>query len=131
MRRDEYVGPGTMTGKPPMLDEVRTTPSRASKPAGTPPRARPAVKLAPLPAAEPPRPGKAKTGEPPAQKPDMKLPADAMRASKSGSKPLAAHLRRHEDALETARRGKGKDVVAAARGSQARPRPPGRQGQDR
>jgi translation initiation factor IF-2 len=33
----------------------------------------------------------------------MRLPADALRASKSGSKPLTAHLRRHEQTLEEAK----------------------------
>jgi translation initiation factor IF-2 len=102
MRRDDYVGPGNRGGKPPVLGDNKSgSGGRSGKPGGTQ-RARPAVKLAPLPAVEPPKP----TGganEPPAQKPDMKLPADALRASKSGSKPLAAHLRRHEDALESAR----------------------------
>jgi len=114
MRRDDYVGPGTMMGKPPVLEEARTPPQRTAKPAGTPPRARPAVKLAPMPAAEPPRAGKSKAGDVPVMKPDMKLPADALRASKTGSKPLAAHLRRHEDALETARRAKDKTAAPPA-----------------
>ncbi|MFH1918577.1 MAG: translation initiation factor IF-2, partial [Planctomycetota bacterium] len=34
--------------------------------------------------------------EPAPQKPDIKLPADAIRASKAGSKPLSEHLRKHE-----------------------------------
>ncbi len=108
MRRDDYVGPGTATGKPPVLDEVVKPSARGgNKPAGSPPRpARPAVKLAPMPTVEPPKPGRQAAGGPAVVKPDMKLPADALRASKSGSKPLAAHLRRHEDALETVRRAK-------------------------
>ena len=58
-------------------------------------RAGPAIKLAPLPAAQQPEPS---TGpaEPAPQKPDIKLPADAIRAGKSGSKPLSEHLRKHE-----------------------------------
>jgi translation initiation factor IF-2 len=124
MRRDEYVGPGTTTGKPPVLEEARPATSRGAKPAGTPPRTRPAVKLAPMPTIEPPKAGKAAPGEPPALKPDMKLPADALRASKSGSKPLAAHLRRHEDALETLRKTKevsgGETTAKPARGRRGR-----------
>jgi translation initiation factor IF-2 len=58
------------------------------------------VKLAPLPAAEKPKAPKKKKDEPAPQKPDMRLPADAIRASKAGSKPLAAHLRRHERVAE-------------------------------
>ena len=116
-----------MSGKPPVLDDSRPSP-RTSKPAGAPPaRTRPAVKLAPMPTAEPPRTGKGKSGDPPVLKPDMKLPADALRASKSGSKPLAAHLRRHEDALETARKG-GKDKAPPVVESEAAKAARGRRG---
>jgi translation initiation factor IF-2 len=112
MRRDEYVGPGA-SGKPPSLDEIKS-PNRGDrggagggKPGGQPPqRSRPAIKLAPMPTVEPPKPGRAGAGGPQVIKPDLKLPADALKASKSGSKPLAAHLRRHEDALETVKRAK-------------------------
>jgi translation initiation factor IF-2 len=128
MRRDEYVGPGTATGKPPVLDDVVRPGSRGgAKPAGGPPRpARPAIKLAPMPTVEPPKPGRQAAGGPAVVKPDMKLPADALRASKSGSKPLAAHLRRHEDALETVRRAKevatpeSEAAKTAARGRRGR-----------
>jgi translation initiation factor IF-2 len=106
MRRDEYVGPGTTGGKPPSLEDLRPAARGGSKPAGTPQRARPAIKMAPMPAVEPPRPGRPATGGQQVVKPDMKLPADALKASKSGSKPLAAHLRRHEDALATVKRSK-------------------------
>jgi len=44
----------------------------------------------------------------------MRLPADALRASKSGSKPLTAHLRRHEQTLEEAKR---RDKLGQGRGS--------------
>jgi translation initiation factor IF-2 len=108
MRRDDYVGPGPTSGKPPVIEDLKPTPrGGGSKPAGAPPqRSRPAVKLAPMPTVEPPKPGKATAGGPQVIKPDLKLPADALKASKSGSKPLAAHLRRHEDALETVKRAK-------------------------
>ncbi len=130
MRRDEYVGPGNVTGKPPVLDEGRSAgrpPVRGGKPAGTPPpRTRPAVKLAPMPNVEPPKPGAAAASGPPVLKPDMKLPADALRASKSGSKPLAAHLRRHEDALATVKRSK--DAVVPAESETAKAAARGRRG---
>jgi translation initiation factor IF-2 len=109
MRRDDYIGPGGVTGKPPVID-TRPPSGGASggggnKPAGTPARpARPSLKLAPMPTVQPPKPGRGKAGDVPVIKPDMKLPADALKASKSGSKPLAAHLRRHEDALDTAKK---------------------------
>ncbi|MCA9238038.1 MAG: translation initiation factor IF-2 N-terminal domain-containing protein, partial [Planctomycetales bacterium] len=123
MRRDDYIGPGgAKSGKPPVLSSEGKSnggASRPGKPAGGP-RQRPAIKLAPMPMVEPSAPA-AKANDPPAQKPDMKLPADALRASKAGTKPLAAHLRRHEDALDKQKlerevegtgrghRGKGKD----------------------
>lgn len=110
MRREEYVGPGHVSGKMPTIGEQRSG-NKGSKPSagGGAQRGRPAVKLAPIPAVDQPA---ATTGggkdEAPVQKPDMKLPADALKAGKSGAKPLAAHLRRHEESLETAKKkGKG------------------------
>jgi translation initiation factor IF-2 len=126
MRRDDYIGPGGVSGRPPVIDSrgplTRDGGSRdggqqggGSKPAGAPPRKTPAIKLAPMPSVEPPKPSKPKPGEA-VIKPDMKLPADALRASKSGSKPLAAHLRRHEDALDTAKKKAQLDEEAAKAG---------------
>ena len=113
MRRDEYVGPGNMSGRPPVFEESKPAP-RGGKPAGSPPpRSRPAIKLAPMPTVEPPKPSRGKVGGEQVMKPDMKLPADAMRASKSGSKPLAAHLRRHEDAVDAAKKAKAVEEEAA------------------
>ncbi len=103
MRRDDYVSPGKIGGRPPTLDGPRPS-SREHKPSGPPARTRPAIKLAPLPNAPQPKPVKKSSKEPAAQKPDMRLPADALRASKSGTKPLTAHLRRHEQTLEEAKR---------------------------
>jgi len=58
-------------------------------------RAAPAIKLAPVPAVQKPiKKGKPKEPEP--QKPDIKLPLDAIRAGKAGAKPLDEHLRKHE-----------------------------------
>ncbi len=109
MRREEYVSPGHASGKMPTLG----TPSsggRGSKPAGQTPRARPAIKLAPMPTINPSTTApSSKSSDQPVQKPDMKLPADALKAGKTGAKPLAAHLRRHEETLETAKR-QGKKV---------------------
>lgn len=59
-------------------------------------RVGPAVKLAPVPVAQKPLiPPEHK--EPAPQKPDIKLPLDAIRASKAGAKPLAEHLRKQEE----------------------------------
>jgi translation initiation factor IF-2 len=111
MRRDDYMGPGTQSGKPPSLDDLKPAGRGGNgpggnKPAGSGQRARPAIKMAPMPTVEPHKPGRTTPGGPAVIKPDMKLPADALKASKSGSKPLAAHLRRHEDALATVKRAK-------------------------
>ena len=68
----------------------------------------PAMHLAPMPA-----PSKSiakhKPKEPAPQKPDIKLPPDAIRASKAGSKPLSEHLRKHEEK-------KKRDDLAAKKG---------------
>ncbi len=102
MRKDDYIGPGRVGGRLPTLGGTKAD-SRDEKPSGSQPRARPVVKLAPLPNVKPPKPSK-KAGEPAAQKPDMKLPVDTLKASKDGSKPLTAHLRRHEQTLEESKR---------------------------
>jgi translation initiation factor IF-2 len=110
MRRDDYMGPGAQGGKPPSLEDLKTSArggaGGGNKPGGSGQRVRPAIKMAPMPTVEPPKPGRQAPGGPAVIKPDMKLPADALKASKSGSKPLAAHLRRHEDALATVKRAK-------------------------
>ncbi|MEE8452371.1 MAG: translation initiation factor IF-2 [Thermoguttaceae bacterium] len=55
----------------------------------------PSIKLAPMPTAKMP-PKKAKADEPAPQKPDIRLPPDAIRASAAGTEPLSEHLRKHE-----------------------------------
>lgn len=100
MGREKYIGPMHVSGKVPVVGR-ESKPADRKKPDGPGPteRARPAVKLAPLPKSsrplEPP-----KVDEPPAQKPDLRLPPDVLGAGKHGSKPLAAHLRRHERTLD-------------------------------
>jgi len=59
------------------------------------------IKLAPLPPAAR-LPLKPKPAEPPPQKPDLKLPLDAIRARKAGEKPLSEHLRKHEQKRQAA-----------------------------
>ena len=56
----------------------------------------PAIKLAPIPSA-PKAPEKPAAKEPAPQKPDIKLPPDAIRAGKAGATPLKEHLRKHEE----------------------------------
>jgi len=137
MRREEYVGPGNVSRKMPTIGEQRSG-GRGSKPAATPQRGRPAIKLAPIPAADqPPAAASNKANDPPVQKPDMKLPADALKAGKTGAKPLAAHLRRHEESLETAKRqggkpsdkeGETKEGDAGKRGRRGKLKPAGSEG---
>ncbi len=56
----------------------------------------PAIRLAAVPtAAKPPR--KPAASEPAPQKPDIKLPLDAIRAGRGGSKPLSEQLRKREE----------------------------------
>jgi translation initiation factor IF-2 len=67
----------------------------------------PAIKLAPLPTSKR-LPSRAKPAEPAPQKPDIKLPPDAIRAGRAGTKPLSEHIRKHEQkriAAEAAKTG--------------------------
>ncbi|MEI6240997.1 MAG: translation initiation factor IF-2 [Planctomycetia bacterium] len=122
LKREDYIAPaGVARGKPPELpagqEPVPAAPKPAAadarpRPAGLRPLApggqrpggdgpkpvpRPAFKLAPLPAASRPAPLARGSQEPAAQKPDVKLPLDAIRSAKAGgAKPLADHMRKHE-----------------------------------
>jgi translation initiation factor IF-2 len=112
MRRDDYIAPGgNMGGKirtigPGTSSSKDKDRDREAKPSGA--RARPSIKLAPIPMADVPPPS---APEVPTQKPDLKLPADALRPGKTSGKPLAAHLRRHEETLEARKRGKEPGTV--------------------
>ena len=109
LKREDYIAPaGVNKGKPPEVAAPK--PASASKPAAeakprplggrtggdAKPAPRPAFKFAPMPAAG--RPPVARLSqEPVAQKPDVKLPLDAIRSAKAGgAKPLADHMRKHE-----------------------------------
>jgi translation initiation factor IF-2 len=108
VRREDYIGPGgTLPSKIPVLGgktikplapkkklpgEEQPEPSEESKPAE---KAPPAIKLAPMPAAFQPPPAP-KVQEPAPQKPDIKLPPDAIRAGKAGHTPLSEHIRKQE-----------------------------------
>ncbi|MEN1679798.1 MAG: translation initiation factor IF-2 [Planctomycetota bacterium] len=107
LRKEDYIGPGGHTGKPPVLgggrkDEKEKPGDKGKKNDGLKPR--PTVRLAAMPKpAAPPKP-KQKAEEGPAQKPDMKLPADvlggAKAGGKSGGRPLADLMSRAERTLE-------------------------------
>jgi translation initiation factor IF-2 len=94
-RREDYVPP-TGAGRPPVLGMKPETPSEPKRrpPDGDRPRVAPSIRVAPMPTAVQPPPPSA--NEPAPQKPDLKLPADAIRASRAGPKPLQEHLRKHE-----------------------------------
>jgi translation initiation factor IF-2 len=104
MGRERYIGPGAASGKVPVVGaENRSSERRKTDPGE---RTRPAVKLAPMPKSRQPSP-QSPSNEPPAQKPDMRLPAELLGAGKQGSKPLAAHLKRHERTLEEEKKARG------------------------
>jgi translation initiation factor IF-2 len=85
--------------RPPELGKLREERRDEKKPRDRERRDRdrgPAIKLAPLPPTSklPPKP---KSSEPAPQKPDIRLPKDAIRAGKAGGKPLSEHLRKAEE----------------------------------
>jgi len=106
LRREDYIAPTGVSGKPPVISAKQDSPSPGGeskkKPptAETPPKTTPSIKLAPMPSVGTPPPVRRST-EPAPQKPDIKLPADAIRAGKTGSKPLQSHLRKHEARRKT------------------------------
>lgn len=73
----------------------------------------PAIKLAPMPASSR-LPLRSKSKEPAPQKPDIKLPRDAIRAGKAGTKPLSEHIRKHEQKRIAAEAAKGPPRKGAA-----------------
>ena len=108
LKREDYIAPAGVAGKgkppeaptPPKPSAPEAKPRPTVRPGGDGPKPvpRPAFKLAPVPAAGrapiTPRPA---SQEPVAQKPDVKLPLDAIRSAKAGgAKPLADHMRKHE-----------------------------------
>ena len=127
LKREDYIAPaGVAVGKasePPPVPATQAKPEPpkpvAPKPAGPrplggagqrpggdgpKPMPRPAFKIAPLPAASRPVPTARGAQEPPAQKPDVKLPLDAIRSAKAGgAKPLADHMRKHAQQAEATR----------------------------
>ncbi len=111
------------SGKMPVIG-AKPSGSGGRKSGDGTPKARPVVKLAALPTVQKKAEAKPKkVDEGPAQKPDMKLPADVLGA-RGGAKPLAAQLKRAERTLEAARlkdkeaaEGAGRGRGAAGKGS--------------
>lgn len=92
------AGPA-IPSRPPELTKLREERREEKKPRDRERRDRdrgPSIKLAPLP---PPSKtaAKPKAKEPAPQKPDIRLPKDAIRAGKAGGKPLSEHLRKAEE----------------------------------
>ncbi|HEX4149800.1 MAG TPA: hypothetical protein VHY20_12465, partial [Pirellulales bacterium] len=105
-RREDYIAPaGGVAGKPPLLaPKPMVTMSEGKSSADAPRRplesrvsakSGPAIRVAPLPSVQQPS-APSKPAEPEPQKPDIKLPADAIRAGRAGANPLQAHLKKHE-----------------------------------
>jgi translation initiation factor IF-2 len=85
--------------RPPELGKLREERRDEKRPKDREKRDRergPAIKLAPLPPSMK-TPVKPKSKEPTPQKPDIRLPKDAIRAGKAGGKPLSEHLRKAEE----------------------------------
>jgi translation initiation factor IF-2 len=93
--RQDYIPPAGMTGR------IRILENRGGKKPGgdsgdgakTPPlrRREPVINLAKLPDVKQPTPT-ARSNEPPTQKPEIRLPKDAIRGAKAGTRPPLEHL---------------------------------------
>ncbi|MFM8579487.1 MAG: translation initiation factor IF-2 [Planctomycetaceae bacterium] len=111
-------------GRPPAPPEAGPAgrPSEPVQPRQRPSKLapRPAFRLAPMPVARPQI--ERKSDEPAPQKPEVKLPIEAIRSAKTGgAKPLAEHMRKHEQ-RQTQAKARGAGPVA--RGPGATPPPP-------
>jgi translation initiation factor IF-2 len=103
-RREDYVAPDGGVRRMPVLagraDKDKSADSKRRPPAGEAPkppqRSGPAIKLAPLPPTQQPT-VTPKSDEPAPQKPDIKLPLDAIRSGKSGLNPLKKHIQEHDE----------------------------------
>jgi translation initiation factor IF-2 len=95
-------------------DQEKEKARTEKKPAEKKPRL--GIHLAPMPVSAKPA-AKAKAKEPTPQKPDIKLPLDAIRAGKAGAKPLLERVRKHEEKKRedlAAKKGGRKTVPAGA-----------------
>jgi translation initiation factor IF-2 len=132
--RESYIPP-TGTGRPPLMvprrEREKSNGDKKSGGDGNRPadqeRSAPAVRLGRMPAAAPPP--VTRSNEPEPQKPDIKLPLDAIRArQKGGTKPLEELVKKHEEKRKSTA-ARGKDATrddAAGRPAAAGPgsRPP-------
>jgi translation initiation factor IF-2 len=96
VRREDYIAPGgTVADRVPVLGEVkRKRPDGPLTPRPATPRTS-TIKLAPLPEVAQPEP--TAPPEVAAQKPDLRLPIDAIKAAnRGGTKPLIDHVRKSQ-----------------------------------
>ena len=118
IRREDYLAPAGVVGsKVPVIAEKASPSSKKSGDGAGSSRSADrsglSVKLAPMPFVQQPQPA-AKAEEPAPQKPDIKLPLDAIRASKAGDKPLSEHIRKTEQKRKAAaRKGPSADEPGA------------------
>ncbi len=91
IKEPDLTRPAEVPARPAEAPEIEKEKPQRDKDRDRPARG---IKLAPLPAAK--TRGKAKPKEPAPQKPDFRLPKDAIRAGKAGGKPLSEHLRKAE-----------------------------------
>jgi translation initiation factor IF-2 len=100
IQREDYVGKKSQQDKIPVLRGRRTErreEDRESERAAGGQKQGPSVRLAPMPSSKPTKKAKEKK-EPAPQKPDIKLPLDAIRAAAKGAaRPLDEHIRKHEE----------------------------------
>ena len=127
VRREDYIAPGGTADKMPVLDKPKKKVTNGEGPKLAPKPA-PGIKLAPMPSVQQPSPESGPAELAP-QKPDLKLPAEAIRASKAGTKPLSEHLRKHEQKRKDAQTEPGVELpgkpTAPGRGKVSRrPLPP-------
>ncbi len=125
LTREQYIPPGGVAGKPPVIEspKVEKPPAVRKKPLEPRPvtRGSPTVRLAQLPPSSKAPAPPTKPAEPAPQKPDLRLPADVMRASKAGAKPaLSEHLKKAEERRRTDEQQK----KAPSRGTGPAPVPP-------
>ena len=132
VQRGDYIGPGgtVSNGKIQVLGDKsnlsRTTPPEQNSGGDPPPRSGPAIKLAPMPESK--QPVRKKVNEPAPQKPDIKLPPDAIRASKAGTKPLSEHIRKEEKKRKVTGKKPTRDSQPKTPGTDATEQPAGDRG---
>ena len=132
VQRGDYIGPGgtVSSGKIQVLgdkrDPSKTTPEQNGG-AAPHPRLGPAIKLAPMPESK--QPVRKKPKEPAPQKPDIKLPPDAIKASRAGTKPLSEHIRKQEKKQKsTGKKATAKEPQPQAPGAAGTAQPTGDRG---